>query len=153
MRKLLIGGGVASMLIIVVLAGAVFVIAQGLTATDAGADKQSPSYSSSILVNDTQNEGMTEANESAALAGLATITPEQAKNSALNAYPGATVIKVKLDNENGAVVYSVELDNGLDVKIDTGNGDVLYSDSGNDLGDFDNDNIQHEFQGEEEHQD
>ena len=59
MRKLLIGAGVASMLVIAVLAGAVLVFAQHSTATDASAP------------NDTPNEGMTEANESAAPAGLA----------------------------------------------------------------------------------
>jgi uncharacterized membrane protein YkoI len=34
---------------------------------------------------------------------------------------------VELDNENGVVVYSVELDNGLDVKVDAGNGNILHT--------------------------
>jgi len=108
--------------------------AQGPTPpqADTGLDEQVPSYASAIRVDDAQYEGMSEADEATALAGLATITPEQAKDAALAANPGATVIKVELDNENGALVYSVELDNGADVKVDAGNGTVLYTDSGGD---------------------
>lgn len=153
MRKLLIGGGIVSMFLVAMLAGGAFVFAQDPAATDTDANEHAPSYSSSIVVDVTPYEGMSEADESAALADLAILTPEQAKTSALNANPDATVVKVELDNENGAIVYSIELSNGLDVKVDAGNGTVLYSDSDDDSGDLDNDNIEHEFEGEEEHED
>lgn len=155
MKKLLIGCGVASMMLVAILAGAAFVFAQNPMATDVDTNEQSPVYTSSIVVDDTQNEGLSEADESTALADMATITPEQAKNSALTANPGTTVVKIELDNENGAVVYSVELDNGMDVKVDAGNGDILYTDNNSDFesNDFDDDNIEHEFDGEEEHED
>lgn len=48
------------------------------------------------------------------------------------AAPGQ-VIKVSLDNENGNVVYSVEIRTStgiVDVKVDAGNGTVLALDSG-----------------------
>jgi uncharacterized membrane protein YkoI len=94
-------------------------------------EEQAPSYQSSITV-DAQYDGKTEADEAAALAGQATITPDQAKTAALAANSGTSVVKVELDNENGALVYSVELNNGLDVKVDAGNGTVLHVDSGED---------------------
>lgn len=68
------------------------------------------------------------AQEQAALQALATITAAQAEQSALAAFPG-TVTETDLDNENGFVVYSVEI-NGADgtvteVTVDAGNGSVL----------------------------
>ena len=70
--------------------------------------------------------------ESTALAGQATISSDQAQAAALAANPGATVVKVELDNENGTLVYSVELSNSSDVKVDAGNGAILYTDTGGD---------------------
>jgi uncharacterized membrane protein YkoI len=37
-----------------------------------------------------------------------------------------------LDNENGSLVYSVELSNGTDVKVDASNGAVLHAETGAD---------------------
>ena len=132
MKKWIIYGGLAGLLTVVLLAGALAVpaLAQGPTLQEQ--DGQFPSYGSLIRVRDAQFEGLSEADESAALAGLATITPEQARASALAANPGTSVIKVELDNENGALVYSVELSNGMDVKVDAGNATVLYTDSDGD---------------------
>jgi uncharacterized membrane protein YkoI len=73
-----------------------------------------------------------EAGESASLAGQAKISAEEAKAAALAANPGASVAKVELDNENGSLVYSVELSNGTDVKVDAGNGAVLHTETGAD---------------------
>lgn len=95
-------------------------------------ERQDPRYDASITVPagaDTENE----ADEAASLAGLATITADQARDSALAKFPGATVVKVELENENGALVYGVELTDasgkGQDVKVDAGNGSVLHVDS------------------------
>lgn len=63
-----------------------------------------------------------EAAEAAALAGKAKITAQQAEQTALAANSGATVVKTKLDDENGTVVYSVELSTGADVKVDAQSG-------------------------------
>jgi len=88
---------------------------------------QDPSYATSITA--PQDEGLSEADEAKALEPLATITADQARDAALAAVPG-TVGKVELDNENGAVVYSVEVTDGsgsnIDVKVDAGNGAVVH---------------------------
>lgn len=87
---------------------------------------QEPSYSSSVTTADTETEN--EADESAALAGSAKITADEARDAALAAVPG-TVGEVELENENGNVVYGVEITDSsgatYDVKVDAGNGTVL----------------------------
>jgi uncharacterized membrane protein YkoI len=93
---------------------------------------QEPSYTGSVAVDQTQTEGMSEADESAALQGNATISAADAEATALAANPGTTVVKTELDNENGALVYSVELSNSADVKVDAGSGSILFTDSGTD---------------------
>ncbi len=75
-------------------------------------------------------EGQSEADESVALAPLAKITAEEA-TAAAQAVVAGDVIKVELENENGAVVYGVEIGN-VDVKVDAGTGQVLHQDSGDD---------------------
>jgi uncharacterized membrane protein YkoI len=90
---------------------------------------QDPSYTGSVAVDQSQTEGMSEDDESAALQGQATISAAEAEAAALAANPGATVVKTELDNENGTLVYSVELNNGADVKVDAGNGSILFTDS------------------------
>ena len=71
-----------------------------------------------------------EADEAAALQGKAAITAADAESAALAATPGASVVKTELDDENGTVVYSVELSNGADVKVDAANGTILTTNSG-----------------------
>jgi hypothetical protein len=70
-----------------------------------------------------------EASEAAALASQAKISVDQARAAALAKFPGATVGKIDLDNENGVVAYSVELTDTSgkkqDVSIDATNGSVL----------------------------
>ena len=142
MRRWLIGSGILGVLMITLLVGSLAATAFAQTPTpaqaqtegqaDAGPDEQVPNYDSAIRIDDAQYEGTSEADEASALASLATVTPEQAKAAALKAHPGTTALQVELDNENGALVYSVELDNGMDVKVDAGNGAVLYVDSGGD---------------------
>jgi uncharacterized membrane protein YkoI len=75
---------------------------------------------------------MNEAAESAVLRDQAIISAADAEAAALAANPGITVVKTELDNENGALVYSVELSNSADVKADAGNGSILFTDSGAD---------------------
>jgi uncharacterized membrane protein YkoI len=104
--------------------------------TDTGPDQQSPAYTSSTAVNQASNDGKSdEASEAAALASQAKISLEQAKAAALAANPGTSVVKAELDNENGALVYSVELSNGSDVKVDAGNAAILHTETGGDTQD------------------
>jgi len=95
--------------------------------TQTQKDVQSPSYKGSITVSQSQNDGMSETQEAAALQSQTKISAAQAEAAALAANPGTKVVKSELDNENGALVYSVQLNNGLDVKVDAGNGQVLHS--------------------------
>jgi uncharacterized membrane protein YkoI len=75
---------------------------------------------------------MSETDEAAALQDKATLSAADAETAALVANPGVSVVKTELDNENGALVYSVELSNGSEVKVDAGNGAILFSEAGGD---------------------
>jgi len=120
--------------------GAVFAIntttSSGNT-TGLAADVQPPNYMGTIKAPQTSGD---EASESQALAKYAKITAEQAKSIALSKAYGK-VVNVGLENENGYVVYSVEIStpNGTkDVKVDAGNGKLLNID-GSDSQEADND--------------
>jgi uncharacterized membrane protein YkoI len=63
--------------------------------------------------------------------GTPAITVDQAQAAALAVHPG-TVIKTELDDENGQLIYSVEFDGGVDVKVDAMTGAVLGTDTGQD---------------------
>ncbi|MEA2843807.1 MAG: hypothetical protein QOJ69_1478 [Actinomycetota bacterium] len=106
------------------LAGTGLAVAQSGGTTQPGGDTK-PAYTSSVTVADTGTEN--EAND-AALAGLAKISPDQAKAAALAAVPG-TAGQVALEDENGNVVFGVEITAAdgtkTDVKVDAGNGTVL----------------------------
>jgi hypothetical protein len=81
------------------------------------ANAQAPTYTGSIKVPEP---------EPADLSTLARIRADQAMAAARAAFPGAVVKKVELDNENGCLVYSVELSNNMEVKVDAGNGAILH---------------------------
>lgn len=120
---------------------------EGKDASDAkaGQEVDTPSYTGSVkapteATNAKDSEGdeseassaKDDAAEAAALAPLAKVTKTAAVAAATAAVPG-TAGTVSLDNENGSVVWSVEVtrSNGsvVDVKIDAGNGKVLAQDS------------------------
>jgi uncharacterized membrane protein YkoI len=98
--------------------------------SEAGPDVQDPTYAASVAISPDLNSGLSEADEAAALRAQATVSATEAESAALSANPGASVVKTELDNENGALVYSVELSNGADVKVDAGNGAILHTDAG-----------------------
>uniref|UniRef100_A0A7C3UZF7 Peptidase n=1 Tax=Desulfobacca acetoxidans TaxID=60893 RepID=A0A7C3UZF7_9BACT len=83
----------------------------------AGRSEQGPNYSCSIKVPEP---------EPADLAALAKITADQAVAAGQAAFPGAKVEKVELENENGCLVYEVHLSNGMEIKVDAGNGKVVH---------------------------
>jgi len=86
--------------------------------TAQGQNVQEPSYQASVKVPEPEPQD---------LSGLAKINADQAKEAALKANPGATASAVELDNENGNLVWSVELSSGSDVKVDAGNGQVVHT--------------------------
>ena len=90
-------------------------------------DEQQPIYAGTITVDESQSEGMSETEETSALQAKATISAADAEATALAANPNSNVVETELDNENGVLVYSVELDNGTEVKIDAGNGQILHT--------------------------
>jgi len=118
------------LLVVMVAMGAIGAVSATKTTsiqTDVQNDVQEPNYVASIKAPQMDDE----THEAKALEAYAKITPEDAKNAALAKVPGK-VVKVSLDNENGYVVYSVEIstDAGVkDVKVDAGNGRVAYIDS------------------------
>jgi hypothetical protein len=61
------------------------------------------------------------------LTSLAKVTAEQATTAALQANPGATAKATELNNENGSLVWGVELSNGAEAKVDAGDGKVLLT--------------------------
>jgi uncharacterized membrane protein YkoI len=75
-----------------------------------------------------------EANETAALAALAKVSEADARKAALAKFPGATITKASLGDENGFVVWNIELTDASkasqEVKIDAGSGAVLAVEAG-----------------------
>jgi len=70
-------------------------------------------------------------NDEAGFAEMAKISIASAVNAALNEVPGKAV-RAELENENGYLVYGVEIAKAdhqfVDVKVDAGNGKVLRKD-------------------------
>jgi uncharacterized membrane protein YkoI len=129
---------------LLIIAGVFFVVrAQTPTTTtstansDNDVNEQYPNYTGSIKAPENATDEQ--------LAALATISSDQAKASALKdpTVAGGTVISVSLDNENGYLVYSVEIVKGstsYDVKVDAGTGSILFIDQGieNEVGTVEN---------------
>ncbi|HEU97362.1 MAG TPA: hypothetical protein ENO36_00700 [Fervidicoccus fontis] len=95
--------------------------------SNSNLDEQYPSYIGTIKVPENAADGQ--------LSSLAKITPDQAKEAALRdpTLAGGTVTSISLENENGYLVYSVEVVKGAmsyDVKVDAGNGSILFIEQG-----------------------
>lgn len=86
-----------------------------------------------------------------------TITEEQAKAAALDSIQGGTFVSIELEDEDGVIVYGVNILSGNtenDVKVDANTGVILKTESGNDTEeiesegneskDQDNDNVEEE---------
>lgn len=105
---------------------------------DAGTERNEPSYTGSIPApkGTGTDDATSEAAESAALATLAKTTEADARAAALGRFPGATIQKASLEDENGSVVWSIELTDAnkvaQDVKVDAGNGTILAVEAGGD---------------------
>ena len=95
----------------------------------AVAAEMQPAYDASIKVANQNGDS----GEAAMLASQAKIDSNQATTAALGQVPG-NVLKVSLDNEDGNLVYSVEIKTASnqikDVKVDAGNAKVLSVDAG-----------------------
>lgn len=107
----------ASLALALLLAGG---IGKAALAANQQVKVQVPTYTCTIKVPEPEPNDLT---------SLAKIKADQAMAAAQAAYPGAQVKKVELDNENGCLVYSLELSNGEEVLVDAGNGSVLRKES------------------------
>ena len=106
-----------------------------------GKQNEKAKYHSSIQIADDDDESSEvrekegdhedhDAAETAKLQSLAKITRQQAIHAALLKVKG-TLVNAELENEDGNVVYGVEVktSSGIaDVKVDAGNGKVLFVD-------------------------
>jgi uncharacterized membrane protein YkoI len=97
-------------------------------------DTQEPSYTGSVQAPKETGTEQSEAAESAALAALAKISEADARKAALAKFPGATIQKATLEDENGNVVWAVELTDAnkaaQEVKVDAGNAAILAVEAG-----------------------
>jgi uncharacterized membrane protein YkoI len=104
------------------------------TGRTGATETQEPAYTSSVQAPTETGNEQSEAAESAALASLAKISEAEARNAALARFPGATIQKASLQDENGNVVWTVELTDAnksaQEVKVDAGNGAILATEAG-----------------------
>ncbi len=96
-----------------------------------------PQHSSMIVQKTTEigeksdretNDDVKDSQEASKLQSLAKITPQQAQQSAEAANQGVKASQVKLENENGNLVYAVTIGQ-TEVTVDAGNGKVLYTEN------------------------
>jgi|GEM_PF-1528747 len=85
-----------------------------------------------------------ELEEEAALAGKATLTKAQANDIALAANQDSTILKTRLGDENGTIIYEVEIQTAdgktSEVKIDAESGEILLENANNEQVDSNDDN-------------
>ncbi|MCB9422287.1 MAG: PepSY domain-containing protein [Ardenticatenaceae bacterium] len=79
-------------------------------------------------VEDGAEDAVADTGDETAPAGLA-VTAVQAQTIAEEANPGAAALAVEYDRENGQDIWEVELDNGQDVKVDAGSGQILLTEA------------------------
>lgn len=100
-------------------------VAPASQSADEATDQTTPDESATASENELP--GQEQADETPV--GNPAVTEDQAKAAALAQFPGATVGSVQLDDENGQLVYSVELTDASgvsqDVKVDAMTGTVL----------------------------
>lgn len=94
------------------------------TADDATSEQKS-TYKSSVQTTDTKEQD--ESTEQKQLANLAKISAKQAKTVAEKNL-GGTASEVKLENDNGNVVYTVTV-GSKEAKVDAGNGQILHTET------------------------
>lgn len=103
---------------------------EGLEVNEANGSNEGNESGEGTEVN--QANESNEENESAVEGVIVPIAPEQAKQTVLDANPGATVTGVKLEYEGETLVYEVNLDNGKEVYVDPYTGKILTLPEGDD---------------------
>lgn len=101
---------------------------EGAEGSEQNEQNETPAYKGSIqLPAEQTGTEVPDAQEEAQLQALAKITPQQASQAAQAAVPG-TVTSVKLEDEDGSLVYAVVIGQ-TEVKVDAGNGRVLHQEA------------------------
>jgi uncharacterized membrane protein YkoI len=90
-------------------------------------EQEDPPLKGSLPVDEALTEGLSDADEAAILQEQAVLSADEAKAAAEAAQPGTKAVKVELESEDGFLVYDVELDNGMELTIDAGDGTVLLT--------------------------
>jgi len=99
---------------------------QGTSQYAGQQQQQQQSYKGSIAVAKNQTDE-NYAEMPANLEKMAKISLQQALQAAVNANSGTSAVGAELGNENGFLIYSVSLNNGLDVKVDAGTGQIVHT--------------------------
>lgn len=125
-KQIIVGSAAA-----VGLALGVTALAGAAPSPTAKQEAQDPNLNGSIQA--PEDESASEADEAKALGDLAKVSTADAEKAALAAVPGGTVLGSALENDNGSVIYEVDMTdaNGksIEVKVDAGNGAVLAQES------------------------
>lgn len=90
---------------------------------------------------------------SADLLAQVKITETQARQITLAANPNVGIKTVQIGDENGKVIYEIELSNNTEIKIDAVNGSILKADVEDDEEGIDTDDIQNEQVGNDSEDD
>lgn len=106
-------------------AGTLFLLGGILTGPLGAFAKSSPPSTPATV----QSQTNTEADQASRTQTQPAITSDQAKQAALAANPGTSVTQASLNDENGTLIYNVELSNGSDVKVDASTGTILSTDA------------------------
>lgn len=143
-------------LIILVLIG---IFALGGTVSAYAATNADQPQTTKTSVTEPATEVEQDENVTLPAGGIDQATAEQ---TALASVSGGTMISSQLEDENGTIVYGVEIQKDgatFDVKVDALSGKIIKTDQGNDdestsndeesSNDSDNDNVQHENENED----
>ncbi|MCK9377605.1 MAG: PepSY domain-containing protein [Syntrophobacterales bacterium] len=111
------------------LLGGALILALGSALMGTGQEAQAASKNATLSAPGLTCSIKVPSPEPADLSALAKIKAGDAMAAAKKAFPDIAVKKVELDNENGCLVYSLELRNGGEVLVDAGNGSILRQES------------------------
>lgn len=124
-KKLIAGSGLTAALLGAFLMG-------GVALNQASAAPPATPGTPTAIVQGEQLD-TNEASEPALDPALVKITADQAKAAALAKFPGATIEQVELQDENGTLVWGVELTDASgqtqDVKVDGNSGQVVSAEA------------------------
>jgi uncharacterized membrane protein YkoI len=115
--------------------------------------QSSSSQNTAPIVQNAESNTETEDVVSADLLSQVKITETQARQITLAANPNVGIKTVQIGDENGKVIYEIELSDNREIKIDAVNGSILKADVEDDEEGIDTDDIQDEQEGNDSEDD